>query len=283
MSPEQALGVKTLDARSDIYSVGVMLYEGLARRRPYEAETLPALVLKIHHGEHVPIAQAVPSLPRSLAETVERALSVDPTRRFGSAEEMLAALVPHSDSQFVTSLQTLRNAAPAFAETLDTSAARAPKSATAAAATQPPGVSRRAAYVVAAIVALAWMGVGAVLWIDGRDDVETSTDVAPRREPIDPQAPPPQAPQPQAPPPQPQPLASPVPAGTAPPPSDFRAPSTLSPAERDRAPGEAETTTTPRRSERPSPRVSTDSAGMREPTSRSPDPVEGRFEIERGW
>jgi hypothetical protein len=196
---------------------------------------------------------------------------------------MLAALVPHSDSQFVTSLQTLRNAAPAFAETLDTSAARAPKSATAAAATQPPGVSRRAAYVVAAIVALAWMGVGAVLWIDGRDDVETSTDVAPRREPIDPQAPPPQAPQPQAPPPQPQPLASPVPAGTAPPPSDFRAPSTLSPAERDRAPGEAETTTTPRRSERPSPRVSTDSAGMREPTSRSPDPVEGRFEIERGW
>lgn len=293
MSPEQALGVKTLDARSDIYSVGVMLYEGLARRRPYEAETLTALVLKIHHGEHVPIAQAVPGLPRSLAETVERALSVDPTRRFGSAEEMLAALVPHSDSQLVTSLQTLRNAAPAFAETLDTSAPRAPKSATAAAATQPPGVSRRAAYVVAAIVALAWMGVGAVLWIDGREDVETSTDVAPRREPIDPQAPPPQAPppqapqpqapQPQAPPPQPPPLASPVPAGTAPPPSDSRAPSTPSPAERDRAPGEAETTTTPRRSERPSPRVSTDSAGMREPTARSPGPVEGRFEIERGW
>ncbi|MBX7196815.1 MAG: serine/threonine protein kinase, partial [Sandaracinaceae bacterium] len=160
MSPEQALGVKDIDARSDLYSVGVMLYEGLARKRPYEGQTLAALVLKIHHGDHEPIRDLVPGLPKGLGDAVERALSVEPARRFASSEEMLAALVPHSDSQFVTSLQTLRNAAPQFAETLDAPVAVPVK-------VEPPVVARRPGWLpIAATVGIviAVVGIGVGVW-----------------------------------------------------------------------------------------------------------------------
>jgi serine/threonine protein kinase len=174
MSPEQALGVKDIDARSDLYAVGVMLYEGLARRRPYEAQTLAALVLKIHHGDHEPISEAVPGLSKGLADAVERAMSVDAKHRFASAEEMLAALVPHSDSQFVTSLQTLRNAAPQFAETLD-----APVVAPSTVQSPKPTPSRARVYVaVAAAVVLAGLGVGAAVSMGGTGDPPATTTMA---------------------------------------------------------------------------------------------------------
>ncbi|MBN8612170.1 MAG: serine/threonine protein kinase [Deltaproteobacteria bacterium] len=175
MSPEQALGVKDIDPRSDLYSVGVMLYEGLARRRPYEGQTLAALVLKIHHGDHERIGDVVPSLPKGLADAVEKAMSVDAARRFSSAEEMLAALVPHSDSQFVTSLQTLRNVAPQFAETLD-----APVGALKAPPPKPePAPSSKAIYAAAGLVVLAVVAFGVVMGLGSGDEPPSTSTSAP--------------------------------------------------------------------------------------------------------
>ncbi len=175
MSPEQALGVKDIDARSDLYSVGVMLYEGLARRRPYEGQTLAALVLKIHHGDHERIGDVVPSLPKGLADAVEKAMSVDAARRFSSAEEMLAALVPHSDSQFVTSLQTLRNVAPQFAETLDAPVASPVKVPT----KRPKAPSNRAIYAAAAVVVLTVLAVGVAMGLSPGDTPPESSPIVP--------------------------------------------------------------------------------------------------------
>ncbi|MFO0681085.1 MAG: serine/threonine-protein kinase [Sandaracinus sp.] len=113
MSPEQASGARTVDERSDLYSVGVILYEGLARKRPYDAVSLPALVIKIHSGEHVPLGEVAPDLPPGLADVVERAMQVDASLRYASARELLSALVPYADSTYVASLHTMKEVASA--------------------------------------------------------------------------------------------------------------------------------------------------------------------------
>ncbi len=111
MSPEQASGARTVDERSDLYSVGVILYEGLARKRPYDAVSLPALVIKIHSGDHVPLAEVAPDLAPGLADVVERAMHVNPGLRYASARDLLAALVPYADSTYVASIHTMKEAA----------------------------------------------------------------------------------------------------------------------------------------------------------------------------
>ena len=113
MSPEQASGARTVDERSDLYSAGVILYEGLARKRPYDAISLPALVIKIHAGEHVPLHEVVPELTPGLADVVERAMNVNPGLRYASARDLLSALVPYADSTYVASIHTMKEASSA--------------------------------------------------------------------------------------------------------------------------------------------------------------------------
>ncbi len=113
MSPEQASGARTVDERSDLYSAGVILYEGLARKRPYDAVSLPALVIKIHAGEHVPLHEVAPDLAPGLADVVERAMNVNPGLRYESARDLLSALVPYADSTYVASIHTMKEASSA--------------------------------------------------------------------------------------------------------------------------------------------------------------------------
>ncbi|MDQ6799310.1 MAG: protein kinase [Acidobacteriota bacterium] len=91
MSPEQALG-RPVDARSDLFSLGVVLYEALAGRRPFEGESVTETMMNIIMQEAPDLAVAAPSLPPSLADIVNRALQKKPERRFGSAGEMVDAL-----------------------------------------------------------------------------------------------------------------------------------------------------------------------------------------------
>jgi eukaryotic-like serine/threonine-protein kinase len=87
MSPEQIAG-ETVDARSDVYSLGALLYELLSGTRPFAGADAGEVFSKVVQGKKVPLKKAAPKAPRVLIEIIERCMQVRIARRFADATQV---------------------------------------------------------------------------------------------------------------------------------------------------------------------------------------------------
>jgi serine/threonine-protein kinase len=167
MAPEQARSAGAVDARADIYAVGVMLYEMLAGVRPVTGEDARAVAFKVERGEVAALLHVAPDAPRELAGIVHHAMAPRPEMRFAGAAEMRSALrdaragkAPASQAPPVSSehpVATLRALpiAPALGPAFAGSAASAPGPAAHSAEPHPP----RGRRVLVALLVLGVVGL----------------------------------------------------------------------------------------------------------------------------
>lgn len=100
MSPEQARG-QLLDGRSDLFAVGVMFYELLCGRRPFDGNSDAETLLRVTSGQFTPLREVAPEVPPGLAHIVERLIHRDREQRFATADaciDALAAFAPRLTS-----------------------------------------------------------------------------------------------------------------------------------------------------------------------------------------
>jgi eukaryotic-like serine/threonine-protein kinase len=108
MSPEQARGHRDLDFRADIWSMGVVLYQVLSGRTPHqESETLGELIISICTELPPPLQEVAPWVRPEVAAIVHGAMRLDPTERFQTAAQMLAAIQPLLSRGFAITEETL--------------------------------------------------------------------------------------------------------------------------------------------------------------------------------
>ena len=93
MSPEQIDG-KEVDRRSDIFSLGSVLYQMVSGRSPFLRESLPATINATCHGDYLPLRNLVPEAPKALETVLRRCLFANYKMRLGSAAELIDCLKP---------------------------------------------------------------------------------------------------------------------------------------------------------------------------------------------
>jgi eukaryotic-like serine/threonine-protein kinase len=99
MSPEQARGERTLDARSDVYALGTILFEMLSGQLPHPGDSPNAILYHISTHPPISLAVATVGLPSAVVEAVDRALASDPAARPHSANALAQALLPFAQRQ----------------------------------------------------------------------------------------------------------------------------------------------------------------------------------------
>lgn len=155
--PPERLDGGPATAQSDLYSLGVVLYEALTGSCPFPGDTPVAAAMAIVAGEYPPLNEVRPGLDPSLITTVERAMATDPAQRFESAAAMAAALVDRQPGGIAGDLTLVQAAAPRT-DILDLGLLNA----AAGVPVAPPAPARRRrsrALLAAAVAALAFVAL----------------------------------------------------------------------------------------------------------------------------
>jgi len=169
MSPEQALGER-VDARSDLFSTGAVLYELLTGHKPFEADSTPSVLFQVVHREAPAVTRWAPEVPEPVVAVIERALLKDRDRRYGSAAEMKLALIDAAEGS------RARPAPPPLPEGSGVSARPSASGAARARRSGLPFALRALTLPVAlgGALLLALLGGGTALWMRGARAPEPS-------------------------------------------------------------------------------------------------------------
>ncbi|WP_437933169.1 serine/threonine-protein kinase [Sorangium sp. So ce341] len=233
MSPEQLKSARDVDARTDIWSLGVILFELLAGAPPFDGATMPQLCVAIMQGIPRPLASFRPDVPPALEAVIQRCLEKLPERRFRDVGALAEALAPFASGRARVSIDRISGISRSSAPSRPDAAARSGAISPTMASTSAPWtgtVVRRKRPV--GLVALAGIGLSLVvaLGIFGFLSARAGRDGAPAEPSASAAAAPPpagSAAQPDAPAAQPDAPAAQPPAGSAAQPD---APAALSPA-----------------------------------------------------
>ena len=155
MSPEQLTGNKRVDARTDVWALGVVLYELVTGAPPFDAETAAGVGARIAAGEPVKLRAARPDAPEALEHVVLRCLAKDPEGRYPSVDDMARDLAAISDKP------SLR---PAAIESMPVAAT-------------PVEAPRQPRFVLASIVAIGTVAIAALVLASTREPVAAPSKV----------------------------------------------------------------------------------------------------------